>query len=284
MTTLRTAFRDGVRFLNAHGLHDAYFEARFLLQDTVGLELSHLYTNPERPLTQNEASALRQALALRAAGWPAAYITNKREFYGLEFYVNQNVLIPRPETELLVDKALDFASAHREKQLVIADIGTGSGAIAIALATRLPAAMLFAVDISRDALDVAKLNAARLGVSDRIKFLHGDLLEPLLGPADLITANLPYIPDREIESLPREVSLYEPRIALAGGNDGLELIRRFLEQSPGKVRPGGCIVMEIGTDQAKAVLAMVDNCFPRSKVELFRDPNGLDRTIRLVLN
>jgi release factor glutamine methyltransferase len=284
MTTLRTAFHEGVRFLNAHGLHDAYFEARFLFQHTIGIELSHLYSNPERPLTQNEASALRQALAMRAAGWPAAYITGKREFYGLEFCVNQKVLIPRPETELLVDKALDFASAQRDKKLVIADIGTGSGAIAIALATRLPAAMLFAVDISRDALDVAELNAARLDVADRIKFLHGDLLEPLPGPVDLITANLPYIPDGDVETLPKEVSLCEPRIALAGGKDGLEIIRRFLEQSPGKVCPGGCIVMEIGADQAKAVLAMVDTCLPGAKVELFRDPNGLDRTIRVILN
>jgi len=283
VTTLKTALRDGAKFLKANGLHDAYFEARFLLLHTVGLELHHLYTYPERSLTPAETSALGHALAQRAAGRPAAYITNRREFYGLEFHIDPRVLIPRPETELVVEKALEWAATH-SRELTVADIGTGSGVIAIVLATRLPSAKLYAVDISQDALDVAGLNADRLGVASRIKFLRGNLMEPLPHPANLIAANLPYVPDGDIENLPKEISSNEPRVALAGGKDGLELIRRFLKQTSGKVRPGGCIVLEIGAGQAETVLSMVDDCLPRARKELSKDFNGVNRVLKLILN
>lgn len=283
MTTIKTALRDGTKLLEANGLHDAYFEARFLLLHTIGLELSHLYTDPERPLTRGESSALSHALSQRVDGRPAAYITNKREFYGLEFHVDQRVLIPRPETELIVEKTLDYATTY-DGELTIADIGTGCGAIAIALATRLTSAKLYAVDISQDALAVARLNAERLGVASRIKFLHGDLMKPLPERVELVVANLPYIPSGDIINLPREIAYHEPIIALDGGADGLFLIRQLLGQIDSRVKPGGCIVIEIGANQTEAVLSMVDVCLPQARKRLFKDFNGINRVVKLTLN
>lgn len=284
MITLQDAFRNGIEFLEARGIQDAYFEARYLILATTGLELAHLYSYPERILTSAEKSALLQALAKRADGWPSAYITGKREFYGLEFYVDPRVIIPRPETELVVEKALDYAKTCHGN-MMIADIGTGSGVIAITLAKSLPDVDLFAVDISEDALEVAKLNAARHGVTNRIRFLLGDLMEPLPQPVDLIAANLPYVADRDVINLSREISSHEPRAGLVGGEDGLEVIRRFLEQVTDKVRPGGCIVMEVGAGQAHGVLEIASACLPRAaSKELFQDPNGIDRVIRIVLD
>ncbi|MCX8126133.1 MAG: peptide chain release factor N(5)-glutamine methyltransferase, partial [Dehalococcoidia bacterium] len=182
MMTLRTAFREGVAFLEAKGVQDAYYEARCLL-NAVGIDSTCLYSYPERLLTDAELAVLEHTLAERARGRPSAYIARKRDFYGLEFYVDERVLIPRPETELVVEKALEYSSA-RGGGLTIADIGTGSGVIAVTLAVNLPSATVFAVDISKSALEVAELNAVRFGVADRIKFLHGDLVGPLVEPVD----------------------------------------------------------------------------------------------------
>jgi len=209
--------------------------------------------------------ALDALLARRVSREPLPYILGTREFFGLYFAVDPRVLIPRPETELLVERALGLASrvSSSSGALCIADIGTGSGCIAIALAVHLPHACLYATDVSADALAVAQRNAATHGVASRIRFLWGDLLSPLPQPVHLIVANLPYIAAQEWETLPPEVGRFEPRGALDGGPDGLDLVRWLLRQAPAYLLPGGALLLEIGASQGEAVTKLARAAFPQ---------------------
>lgn len=254
------------------GIGDSFLEAEVLLASVIGLDRAGLYRESERKLKQGEACLFRRLVRRRAQKEPVAYLTGFKEFMGLEFEVNPEVLIPRPETELLVEKALEMAckkdldyerlSGFRP-DIFIADVGTGSGAIAVSLARHLPEARILATDYSAGALAVAGRNARRHGVEKRITFFKGDLLSPLLelnlqGKIFIIVANLPYIPSAELPGLMPDVRLYEPRLALDGGKKGLDLYQRLLPQAKELLAAPGCLLMEIGPGQGDAIGCLLE--------------------------
>ncbi|MCC7354951.1 MAG: peptide chain release factor N(5)-glutamine methyltransferase [Anaerolineae bacterium] len=236
------------------GVDEPRLDAELLLSHHLGLTRVALVAHPDRLLAPAEIASLTALLARRAGREPLPYILGTREFFGLHFAVDPRVLIPRPETELLVERALLLVSRRQPSQpLRIADVGTGSGCIAVALATHLPNANIYATDVSAGALAVAQKNAATHGVESRVRFLLGDLLSPLPQPMHLIVANLPYVARQEWDMLSSEVGYYEPRPALDGGPDGLDLVRRLLAQAPAYLLPGGALLLEIGAGQGEAV-------------------------------
>ncbi len=271
--------------------------AEVLLAHVLGVSRAHLLAYPERTLSQHEWDAYVRLVERCAQGEPLFYLIGHREFYGLDFLVDPRVLIPRPETELLVEQALSFISAYLPS--TVADIGTGSGCIAVTLAVYVsgsPSAWLgrgdaegegkgvraiYATDISSAALEVARANAERHGVADKITFLQGDLLAPLPQPVALIVANLPYVARDEWGQLAAEANVaeFEPAIALDGGLDGLALFRRFFQQAPAYLAPGGAILLEIGAGQAEAVTALARAAFPQAHIGVVRDYAGLERII-----
>lgn len=254
-------------------------DAHVLLGAALGVDRAYLLAHPEAQLTAEQAERFAEWLARCAAGEPVAYILGRRAFYDREFTVTPDVLIPRPETELLLENALEWAA---ERAITAADIGTGSGALAVTFAANRPQAKVYAVDISLAALNVARTNAARHDV--QITFLEGDLLAPLIERGiklDLIMANLPYIPAGDLPDL--AVMRYEPRLALDGGEDGLDLIRCLLEQVPQVANPGALVLLEIGAGQGAAVLALARQMLKPQNAELLLDYAGLDRIIRIQL-
>jgi release factor glutamine methyltransferase len=231
-----------------------------------------LYSSLDDDISPHQQDACLRLVQRRLSGEPAAYITGCREFYGLDFSVNRHVLIPRPESELLVEKALELAADYQKPR--IADIGTGSGAIAISLAVNLPQAMIYAIDISPDALEVASSNCRRHGVADRVRLICGDILQPLDEPLDIITANLPYVhPDDIADTCP------EPSLALDGGVDGLDKIKRLVYQVDGKLNPGGSLLLEIGLGQAQPVSDMLRCVFPAARLDIIPDLAGIERVV-----
>lgn len=285
--TLRQILQHAVQTLDAGGIEDAHFEAEVLLRHTLKISPTQLYIQPQRALTKRENKSFWQLIERRLCREPTAYILRHREFYGVDFYVDSRAFIPRPETELLVEKALDFAYSYiqsqssTKKSFLIADIGTGSGAIAVSLALNLPQAKIYATDISVPTLEVANINCQQYKVADRVILLHGDLLEPLPEAVNLIVANLPYIKDSELEELSPEITKFEPLLALRGGHDGLNKIDQLLKQARKKLYPKGCLLLEIGHEQEKAAIALVNNYLPESKVKLFPDLSGINRAVRI---
>jgi len=275
-------------------------DAEILIAAALGLSRVQLYVQFERPLDAPELARIREHVRRRQAGESVAYVVGHKEFFGLDFHVDQRVLVPRPDTETLVDEALarlrerwpaptvdaaaepagEVAALASSRSMNVVDIGTGSGAIAVTLAKQLPQALVYAVDNSADALDVARANAARHAVA--ITFLHGDLGEPLAAypPFDLIAANLPYVPTAELAGLAPEVRS-EPRGALDGGVDGLELVRRLVTAAPRLLAPGGALVLEIGAGQAErtAVLCREAGLID---VRLRRDLGAIERVVSAV--
>jgi release factor glutamine methyltransferase len=265
-------------------------DAQVLLGHITGASRAATLAYPERALTAEQATRYAGLVARRAAHEPVAYLVGHREFMGLDLLVDRRALIPRPETELLVEAALrDLAERlARDAQTtppLVADIGTGSGAIPIALAAREPRLpRLYATDLSPDALALAQENAQRHGVADRITFLQGDLLAPLPAPVDLLMANLPYVaPDDP--AVPPSVSRYEPALALYGDADalgaGLGHIRRLLAQAPAWLRPGASLYLEFGYDQRAAVERLAREAFPGAHLRVDADYAGWDRYIAL---
>ena len=211
---------------------------------------------------------------------PLAYIVGHKEFFGLEFEVDRDVLIPRPETELLVEQAIQIAhQIAPDGELQVADIGTGSGAIAVSLAVSQPDTTVDAVDWSVEALAVAARNCRRHGVDSRVRLFRGDLLLALPEPVDIVVANLPYIGRSEFATIAPEIRLFEPVEALDGGEEGLDLIRRLLEQAVRQRKPPQVILLEIGATQGQAVLDMAGGIFPGAEVSLLQDYAGLDRIV-----
>ncbi|MEX0801321.1 MAG: peptide chain release factor N(5)-glutamine methyltransferase [Dehalococcoidia bacterium] len=275
--TIRQTLRDAADALAAIGSDEATLEAELLLAHALHTDRAHLYQRLAEDLAEEAARAFDALLARRLVREPTAYILGRREFYGLELEVIPAAIIPRPDTETLVDLVLDFARGRGA--VSIADVGTGSGAIAIALAVNLPQAEITAIDVSPDALALARRNAQRHGVAERIRFLEGDLLAPLDGRADVIAANLPYVPSAELQAGPPEIREHEPRLGLDGGPDGLRLIERLVRQTPARLRPGGALFAEIGDTQGPAVLALARAAFPAARAEVARDLAGLDRVL-----
>lgn len=276
MNTVREALAWARAELRAAGVETPGLDADVLLGAVLGCGRADLYREPERPLAPEERAEFRRQVAARCAGQPVAYLTGHREFMGLDFLVRPGVLVPRPETELLVEEARRLLADKLAP--VIVDVGTGSGAVAVSLARLFPGAQVIATDISAEALSVAQENARRHGAP--VKFLRGDLLDPvpagLTGRVELVAANLPYIPTAELASLPPAV-LSEPRTALDGGPDGLDHYRRLVPQAGRLLRPGGHLLFEIGPGQGNAALALVGA--PTWESRLLYDLAGRERLI-----
>ena len=258
--------------LSGGNIDDASLESELLVRHVTGYNRVQLYQNLEQEFPADKFDGLQQVISRRLQGEPSAYITGNREFYGLDFYVNKDVLIPRPETEHLIDKALELGKSYARP--VIADIGTGSGAIAVSLAVNLPSAKIIAADVSFDALKTADINSFRHNVNDRITFLCGNLLEPLAEKADIITANLPYVRKDDMPD-----NSYEPKSALDGGEDGLDTIRLLCSQVEDKINPGGHLLLEIGLGQSDAVVDLLKNTASVKDIEVIPDLMGIDRII-----
>ena len=254
----------------------ARLDAELLLAHALGWQRARLLAEGRLPLEQPQEAAFHSMVARRAALEPIAYLVGHKEFYGLDFEIDPRVLVPRPETELLVELAFERLNVRMFERLNIVDVGTGSGAIAVALAVHLPIARLIAIDISRDALELARRNMERHAVAERVRLIQGDLLDPLDEPVDLIVSNPPYTILSEIDE---GVRRYEPRQALDGGADGLDLYRRLLAAAPAKLRPGGAILLEIGATQAAAVTELARRSFPEAAVSVHQDLAGRDRVV-----
>ncbi len=260
-------------------IDDASLEGEILLRHVLGINRAQLYSDIDHNVSPAHDKALRKLLERRIQGEPSAYITGYREFYGLDFRVDRNVLIPRPETELLVEKAIRLAQSHAISGM--ADIGTGCGAIAVSLAVNLPGVTIYATDVSAPALEVARSNCKKHGVADRIVFLQGDMLESLPEPVDLIIANLPYVRESDLS---RSGPLsFEPALALNGGKDGLDRIRVLCRQAGNKLRSQGFILLEIGQGQAEETAALSQEIFPSARIEIESDLAGIERVVSLRL-
>jgi len=284
--TVREWLRKYTLIFQQTGIGEAADEATVLLCHALNLGKAQVFAQPERILTGEELTLLDGLTTRRLRREPSSYITGHREFFGLDLLVDPRVLIPRPETEVLVDAAIEFAGlwiARNQRRLLAADIGTGSGAIATALATHVPDSKVYAVDISPDALDVAMLNVRRHGLNDRITPVQGNLLEQINQKLDLIVANLPYIPSGELVDLQPEVRLYEPMSALDGGDSGTDVIEAILAQAPGKTAMGGALFLEIGAGQGERLIPLVRNILPGSDIGLIKDLAGIDRCLKVVL-
>ena len=277
MTVIRETIRETHQTLEAAGIPDARLEAEVMVMTVMRMTRQSLVAEQAADVPASEAQQLAGIVAQRLERIPLAYIIGYREFYGINVVVTPDVLIPRPETEGMVEHTLFMALMGMEtRELTIADVGTGSGAIAVNLAIHLPAARIYAVDISEPALDVAAYNIRGHAVHDRVRLGHGDLLEPLPEPVDLIVANLPYIPTERIPALQPEVQ-QEPQLALDGGPDGLDLVRRLLQQAPDKLNSPGIILLELDPEQFPAAEALALQQFPDAEITAEQDLMRRDR-------
>lgn len=274
---MRQSLTDAVRCLSSISQEEAYLEAQLLLMAVTGMTRESLFQNLTQDISPANEEVLHQLLARRLRREPLPYIIRRRFFFGLEFYVDGRVLIPRPESELLVEKALQIAE---EKGIhLAADVGTGSGAIAVSLAVNLPHTLFYATDISSPALEVAAINCRRHGVQERVHLLQGDLVDPLPHAVDLLVANLPYISHVTLPTLAPEIRHFEPAIALDGGEDGLHCIARFLATAGPKLRPGGALLIEIGESQKQEAVPIARKYFPKSEIVVIPDLAGKDRVL-----
>ncbi len=249
--------------------------AEVLLMFTLGVDRAYLYAHSERELTADEQARYDEALRERATGKPAQYITGHQEFWGLDLIVTPAVLIPRPETEHVIETVVALAREFPARTIV--DVGTGSGCIALALAHELPQAELTATDVSADALEVAKANAARLRLESRITFREADLLGG--SPPDLfdfVVSNPPYVSEEERDKVQREVRKFEPKVAVFGGPHGLDIYRRLVPQAHGALRPGGWLVMEIGFSQEQQIRELLKGW---AEVRVTADLQGIPRVV-----
>lgn len=277
---IREALRQGERLLRTAGSEEASLEAGLLLMRALRLDRVHLYQRLTEEVTPAALARYQRLLGRRLNHEPLAYILGHREFFGLDFLVTPAAIIPRPETEVLVELAIAHARERfRGRPLTLADIGVGCGAIAVAVAVNLPNALVFAIDISKRALALARRNAQRHGVQDRIEFLHGDLLEPLQQKVEIIVANLPYVSTNDWAASPPEIREREPRRGLDGGPDGLRLIRRLLRQAPASLQPGGALFAEIGDTHGPAAADLARANFPSARIEIMPDLAGFDRVL-----
>ncbi len=288
MATIKDALDYGTNVLTKAGLENARLDTQLLLVHILGVERAMLYAHPERQLTDEQEQQFHLLLARREHGEPVAYLVGHKEFYGLDFLVDSRVLIPRPETELLVEAALSVIGQMFDagRTPIVADIGTGSGAIPIALAVeepRLP--YLYATDISADALDVARLNCQRHHVEQRVRLLQGDLVAPLPEPVDVLTANLPYVGTNEMDVLTRDVQAYEPHLALFSGVHGLDMLYRFLREVRhiSVLKERAVMVLEIGYQQRESLISLLRELWPQAVVTFRKDYAGWDRVLQVNL-
>jgi len=299
---LRQALKTGLKTLVESGVPSPQLAAELLLMHVLGRDRGYLYAYPEAEISEEVTSRYFQSVEERATGKPTQYITGHQEFWGLDLEVTPDVLIPRPETEHVVEAVIDLAERqgfNREAPLRLVDVGTGSGCIALALAAEFPRAVLFATDISRPTIDVASRNAARLGMSERVKFLETDLLaffldarapgqgfdqdlngainRSFLNTFDFVVSNPPYVAADELDRVQREVRQFEPRIAWGGLERGHEIYRRLIPQARAVLRPGGWLIVEIGYNMGETVPALL--CGGWTQIEVRPDLAGIPRVV-----
>ncbi len=278
-STIGAAIDGAAARLAAAGVDSPRLDAELLLADVLGVGRAALIARRPEPVPAAALSPFEARVARRAAREPAAYILGRQEFYGLDLEVTPDVLIPRPETELLVEAGLEHIASHPAP--VVADVGTGSGCIAVALAVGTPQARVIAVDASEAALAVARRNARRHAVAGQIELVRGDLLSAVEGPLDLVVANLPYVSTEEVETLMPDVRLYEPRLALDGGaGDGMGLVRTLVAQSVGRLAPGGLLLLEVAAGQAARAADLLRSVGAFSDVSTRGDLAGIERMVR----
>ncbi len=284
--TIADALREASARLGAAGLGEPRREAATLLAHSLGRDRAFLVTHADDDLTRGQLEEFRACVGRRAAGEPFQYIAGRQEFYGLEFEVSRDVLIPRPETELLVEKALELLKGVTGP--LVCDVGTGSGCIAVALLHERADARGFALDISPAALAVAARNAKRHGVDERLRLLASDCFDALRSEEhgrlrfDLVASNPPYVAEADVEGLQREVREHEPRVALTPGGDGLSVVRRLVGEAPLHLKPGGHLLVEIGFGQHEQVAALVDPSV-WTLLGIHRDLQGIPRAVALRL-
>ncbi len=285
-------------YLRDKGVLEPRASAEVLLAHVLNLSRLDLYLRYDQPLSPEELARFKSLVVRRRQGEPVAYLTGHREFWSLDFQVRSGVLIPRPETEILVASALEAARTmiglelgcqeprefERQRKTVLwgLEIGVGSGAVVVALARELPQMAWLALDVSETSLTVARDNARRHGAADRLRFVRSDLLSGLNpGPRfALLVANLPYVPRSQWEQLPREIRDFEPQEALLGGDDGLELIRTLTQEAHRYLRPGGCLALEVGEGQAGEVLELLRETGAYQGLETLADYQGIQRVLR----
>jgi len=285
---VRVALREAFGVLRSAGVPSHTLAAEILLTHTVGRDRTWVYAHPEEQISTEDADRYFALIARRANGEPTQQLTGKQEFWGLEIEVTPEVLIPRPETEHVIEVALDRLAARElragRKQtltgdgLEIADIGTGSGCIAIAMAKELPVATINATDISSAALAIAQHNAIRHNVADRVRFLKSNLLDEVTAQCDVIVSNPPYVGRRETETLAREVRDHEPEIALYGGEEGYELYAGLISQAAAHLKPNGILVLELGHSSLPAVRSLLGSSTWKN-VGITNDLAGIPRVL-----
>jgi release factor glutamine methyltransferase len=285
--TISNLINEFSKMLGEAGIAEPRLTAGLLLAHVIHRDRAYLYAHPEEELSPDQLNEFNSLIARRAAGEPLQYITGHQEFYGLDFEVTPAVLIPRPETELIVEQALKLAtpsdlSQPRGGQALIIDVGTGSGCIAVTLAVKLRWARVIATDISRNALDVARLNARKHGVDSRIEFIESDLFDQLQATvkADFIVSNPPYVPMANKKTLQREVKEHEPHLALFAEEEGLQFYRRLLAESARFLDITGLLIIEIGINQLPAIENLAYQSDWRL-VEITNDLQGIPRTLTL---
>ena len=266
----------------ARGIENPRLDAELIVAHALGIDRMRVILDAGRPLEGVELAKLRELVKRRRSHEPMAYLLGAREFYGLRFRVDGRVLVPRPDTETLVDVAL-ARTRERSMSMRLLDLCTGSGCVAIAIARQRPTAQVFATDLSADAIAVARDNAHRLG-AHRIAFLHGDLFAPVVGlhPFDIVTANPPYIASAEIPTLQPDIREFEPKLALDGGADGLDIVRRIVREAPERLARGGVLAMEIGAGQAPATAELM-TAAGFADVRADRDLGRIERVVSGVL-
>ena len=255
-------------------------DAEVLLSHCLSADRTGLYSNPAEQIGEERREEFLHLVARRRQGEPIAYIVGEKEFWSLSFAVDDRVLVPRPETEVLVEEVLAVCKAVKGKDLKILEIGAGSGVISVSLASELKEALFWATDISEGALAVAERNAARHGVAGRITFLRGDLFAPVSGSFHIIVSNPPYIPEDEFDGLPPDIRQFEPRVALVGGSDGIEVHRKLIRQAVSFLEEGGWIFLEIGAAQRKRIEQILKAVGSYDEIGFRKDYGGEERVVR----
>lgn len=281
--TIKDLLNEGIKILKSCENEAPVFEAGVILCFVINCDRAFLYSHGERELNADEKLAFFELIKKRVNGEPLQYIIGHQEFMGIDFIVNRNVLIPRSDTEVLVEAVIEHVSKLKEKEVSILEIGTGSGCIAISLAYYLKCTNITSVDISKGALEVAGMNAVKAGVKQRVTFLESDIFNAIdcsvnnKDKFDIIVSNPPYIPEWEIETLKAEVKGFEPLSALNGGNDGLFFYREIINNSQKYLKPNGLLALEVGYNQALEVCELMEKTF--GNISTVKDLSNIDRVV-----
>lgn len=280
--TIGNLLKEGASILKEAGSPSAYLDAQILLCHIAGLSKVDIIRDRDKSLGEDISERFFQLIEERKMGKPIQYITGHQEFMGLDFYVHENVLIPRPDTEILVEKVLQLLK--NKENLEIADVCTGTGAIAVSLAYYIPDSFVYASDISHHAVECCRRNIEKHGLESRMKLLQGDLLEPLFeegleGRLDALVSNPPYISKNDMETLPLSVRGFEPHLALYGGGEGLDFYIKILKDAARLLKKGGLLAFEIGYDQGPALTKLIEDKGNYKNIRIEKDLAGLDRVV-----